>query len=179
MINRRSLITVIPLLVMMIIPAAVQAEKSSLKAIIPWDGEGRVFRIGMDTMLFLGAFEGIMYVESAEGKLDEGFVVCPVKQTIDLKTKATTGSGYCMITASGGDTVFAEWSCSGKIGGCKGNFKLTGGSGQFKGITGSSKLIVRSPLSVLAGDMASGSIVRVASGIAILPDLTYNAPAKK
>jgi hypothetical protein len=164
---------------MLCFSAGAQAEQSSLKAIIPWDGEGRVFRIGMDTMLFLGAFEGIMYVETAEGKLDEGFVVCPVTQKLNLKTKATTGSGNCMITASGGDTVFADWSCSGKVGGCKGDFKLTGGSGQFKGITGSSKLIVRSPLSVLAGDMASGSVVRVASGIAILPELKYNAPAKK
>ena len=178
MINRRSLFTVIPLLALLCFSAGAQAEES-LKAIIPWDGEGRVFRIGMDTMLFLGAFEGIMYVETSEGELDEGFVVCPVNQILDLKTKATTGSGHCMITASGGDTVFAEWTCSGKVGGCKGNFKLTGGSGKFKGITGSSKLIVRSPLSVLAGDMASGSVVRVASGIAILPELKYKMPAKK
>jgi len=178
MINRRSLFTVIPLLAMMCFSAGVQADKS-LKAIIPWDGEGRVFRIGMDTMLFLGAFEGVMYVETSEGKLDEGFVMCPATQRIDLKTKTTTGSGHCMITASGGDTVFAEWSCSGQVGGCKGTFKLTGGSGQFKGVTGSSKLVVRSPLSVLAGDMASGSMIRVASGIAILPELKYNMPGKK
>jgi len=176
--NRPSLFTIFPLLALMVFPAGAQAEES-LKAIIPWDGEGRVFRIGMDTVLFLGAFEGIMYVETAEGELDEGFVVCPVNQTIDLKTKATTGSGHCMITASGGDTVFAEWTCSGKVGGCKGNFKLTGGSGQFKGITGSSKLIVRSPLSVLASDMASGSVIRVASGIAILPELKYTVPARR
>ena len=176
--NWRMQFALVPLLAMLIFPAVAQAEKS-LKAVIPWDGEGRVFRIGMDTILFLGALEGIIYVETSEGKLDEGYVMCPATQQIDLKTQATTGSGHCMITASGGDTVFAKWSCSGQVGRCKGNLELTGGSGQFDGITGSSMLEVRSPLSVLAGDMASGSTLRVASGIAILPELQYTMPASQ
>ena len=174
--NRRIRLPFV-LLAMLLFPIAAQAEQA-LKAIIPWDGEGRVFLIDTDTMLFLGAFEGIMYIETSEGKLDEAFVMCPGTQRLDLSTKATRGSGHCMITVSGGDTVFAEWSCSGEVGGCKGDFKLTGGSGQFKDIVGASKLVVRSPLNVLAGDMASGSTVRVASGVAILPELKYTLSAK-
>ena len=173
--KRESTLSFIPLLALLFSSTAVHAEKT-LKAIIPWDGEGKVFRIDMDTILFQGAFEGIIYVETSEGKLDEGFVMCPATQRLDIQTKATTGSGYCMITGSEGDTVFAKWSCSGKIGGCKGELELTGGSGQFKGITGSSKLVVRSPLNVLAGDMGSGSVIRIASGIALLPELRYRIP---
>jgi hypothetical protein len=168
----------VSLLATLFLPNVSQAEKT-LKAIVPWDGEGRLFRIGLDTMLFQGALEGIMYVETSEGKLNEGFVMCPATQKLDLKTRATSGSGNCMITVSGGDTVFATWTCAGQLGSCKGDLQLTGGSGQFEGITGSSKLIIRSPLSVLASDMASGSTIRVASGIAILPELKYQLQAKE
>ena len=45
---------------------AVQAEKKSLKAFMPWEGEGTVYRIGSGTVLSLGAFEGILYAETSE-----------------------------------------------------------------------------------------------------------------
>ena len=50
-----------------------------------------------------------------------------------------------MITASGGDTAYARWSCSGKPGQCKGKFDLTGGTGEFKGAKGSS--VLKAPFS--------------------------------
>jgi hypothetical protein len=155
------------------------AEKKSLKAVMPWEGDGKVYQIGPETMLFLGAFEGIIYVETSEGKLDEGFVRCPGSQTIDVKTGKTSGEGHCMITPSAGDIVYATWSCKGEVGGCKGDFKLTGGSGQYKGISGSSKLLVRSAINTLVVGLSSGSVVREATGIAILPELTYSIPGSK
>jgi hypothetical protein len=177
--NLPRLLAAVSGLVLLSLSVGVWAQQQSLKAIIPWDGEGRVFRIGTDTMLFLGAFKGIIYVETSEGKLNEGFVRCPATQKLDLKSQTTSGSGHCMITASEGDTVYADWTCRGKLGGggCNGDFILTGGSGKFKGITGASKLIVRTPLNVLAEGMASGSVLRIASGLAILPDLKYEIPA--
>ena len=172
-------IAVILMLSLFGLPTAVSAEEKSLKAMIPWDGEGRVFQVAPDTLLFLGAFEGIIYVETAEGKLYEGFVRCPVTQKIMIETKKTNGSGYCMITTSSDDTVYAEWSCEGQVGGCKGEFKLTGGTGQFEGITGKSKLIVRSPLQVLAPGMSAGNVLRAGSGLAVLPELKYEIPSEK
>jgi hypothetical protein len=157
---------------------AQSAETKSLKAFIPWDGEGRVFAISPDTMLFLGSLEGIIYVEKAEGEMDEGFVRCPVSQKIELQTQATSGSGYCMITVSETETVYAEWTCKGKVGGCAGRFNVTGGTGALEGVTGSSEMIVRSPLRALVADMPSGSILRAASGIIILPELKYTLPSK-
>lgn len=153
-------------------------DMQTLKAVIPWDGDGQVFKVGPDTMLFLGSFEGVIYAEKADGELDEGFVDCPVTQKIDLKTQATSGSGYCMITISESKTVYAEWTCKGKVGGCMGDFRITGGTGELEGVTGSSKLVVRSPLRALVADMANGSVLRVASGIAMLPELKYQLPAK-
>jgi UDP-N-acetylenolpyruvoylglucosamine reductase len=62
----------------------VQAESGSARAVIPWDGEGRVFQVGPSSVLFLGAFEGIIYVETASGSMDEGFVRCPAVQELDI-----------------------------------------------------------------------------------------------
>ena len=103
-------LTMVLMLVVSGLSATVEAEQKSLKAIIAWDGEGRVFQVGSGELQFLGAFEGVMYVETAEGKLDEGFVRCPVIQKIEVKSKKTTGSGSCMIIASGEDKVYAEWT---------------------------------------------------------------------
>lgn len=149
------------------------AEKKTLKATMPWDGEGRVFRVAPEQVLFLGAFQGIIYLETSEGHLDEGFVECPASQRVDLATKETSARGHCMITASGGDVVYADWTCKGSVGRCKGDFTLVGGSGKFKGVTGSSELLVRSPLRALVADMGNGNVLRVGSGLAELPKLTY------
>jgi hypothetical protein len=84
-----------------------------------------------------------------------------------------------MITPSAGDVVYATWSCRGEVGGCKGNFRLTSGTGQYEGIKGSSKLVVRSALNTLIVGMSSGSVIREATGIAILPELSYSIPEKQ
>jgi len=172
-------LSLVLMLVLSGLSASAEAEQTSLKAMIPWEGEGRVFQVAPDELLFLGAFEGIIYVETATGKLDEGFVRCPVSQKITLKTKKTSASGSCMITASSEDTVYAQWTCIGQVGACRGEFKLTGGTGQFKGVTGLSTFIVRSPLHALVAGMSGGNIVRVASGIAVLPELKYEIPSNK
>ncbi|MFW2372035.1 MAG: hypothetical protein ACN4GM_02870 [Gammaproteobacteria bacterium] len=171
-------VTLALILVLSGLSVSVEAEQKSLKAIIPWEGEGRVFQVAPDTLQFLGAFDGIMYVETAKGKLDQGFVRCPVSQKVELETKKTSATGSCMITSSSDDTVFAEWTCVGRVGSCTGEFKLTGGTGRFEGITGTSKFIVRSPLHALVAGMSGGNMIRVASGLALLPELKYKIPSK-
>ena len=157
--------------------ARVSATSTSVKAVISWAGQGQVFHIATGTRLFLGSFEGVIYVETAEGDMHEGFVRCPVSQQINTETMATAGSGYCMIIVEGGETIFAQWSCAGKVGGCQGEFTITGGTGRFEHITGASPLVIRSPLRVLISDMSSGSTLQVDHGIAMLTDLTYQIPA--
>jgi len=158
------------------VPARAQAKE--LSAIIPWEGEGRVFQIGPQTLLFLGAFKGVIYVEHQGGDVDEGFVECPVTQRLEQASKETFGWGNCAITPSGGDTIFAEWTCAGAVGRCHGEFTLTGGTGRFEGIKGSSEFLLRSPLRALASDISSATVLRVTAGLAVLPKLTYEVPAK-
>lgn len=159
-------------------PMPAHAQKGELSATIPWEGSGHVFQIGPQTLLFLGSFKGVIYVAHAGGAMDEGFVECPVTQRLELATKETFGWGNCMITPHGGDTVFAEWSCAGAVGRCHGVFTLAGGTGKFKGISGSSEFLVRSPLRALAVDTSSSTVVRVGSGLAVLPKLSYEIPAQ-
>ena len=160
------------LLMLLGLSAGAQAQSKTLHATIPWEGEGRVFVVGPSKLLFLGAFDGIMYIATSEGEMNEAFVECPLSQHLDMESGVSTAQGYCEIVADG-ETVFAQWDCTGRIGFCQGNFQLTGGTGQFEGITGSSSLIVRSPLGALASDASNDVVIRVAAGLAVLPKLTY------
>jgi hypothetical protein len=149
------------------------AIEKSIQVIMPWSGDGTIHSISTSRVLFMGEFEGIMYAENAEGELDAAFASCPATQYIDTGSKKTEAKGYCNIAISGEDTVFAEWTCEGKLGACKGSFILTGGTGKFEGVTGSSELTIRSVLSTVVAGMSSGSVVRAASGLAVLPKLSY------
>ena len=152
------------------------AASSTVSAVIPWQGQGQIFPIGTDKLRFLGAIEGIMYVETAEGALNEAFVQCPIVQDIDVTSETTSATGNCTIIVSTEDAVFAELTCSGMQGYCSGEFKLTGGTGRFSGISGSSRMTVRSPVHALARNLSDGSVLQIAAGILQLPELKITLP---
>jgi len=152
------------------------AASITVSAVIPWQGQGQIFPIGTDKLRFLGAIEGIMYVETVEGALNEAFVQCPIVQDIDVTSETTSATGNCTIVVSTEDAVFAELTCSGMRGYCSGDFKLTGGTGRFSGISGSSRMTVRSPVHALARDLSDGTVLQIAAGILQLPELTITLP---
>lgn len=152
------------------------AESTTVTAVIPWQGHGQIFPIGADKLRFLGSIEGIMYVETAEGALNEAFVQCPIVQEVDVTSGTTSATGNCTIVVSTEDAVFAELTCSGMQGYCKGEFELTGGTGRFSGISGSSMMTVRSPVHALAQDLSDGTVLQIAAGILQLPELTIILP---
>jgi len=172
---RSYLISTAVLLLLNILPVYA-AEQGTVQAIIPWEAEGRVFQVDTSTMMFLGAFIGVMYIESSQGEMHEAFVMCPIMQKLDLETGATEATGRCEISASPVDVLYAELSCKGKIGDCKGEFTLIDGEGKFAGITGAGELRVRSPIQGLIADLGSGAILRIGSGLAIVNDLKYRIP---
>jgi hypothetical protein len=152
------------------------AATSTVTAVIPWQGQGQIFPIGTDKLRFLGSIEGIMYIDTAEGALNEAFVTCPIVQNIDLSSGTTSATGNCTIVISTEDAVFAELTCSGMRGYCKGEFELTSGTGRFTGISGSSSMTVRSPIHALAQDLSGGTVLQIAAGILQLPELTFTLP---
>lgn len=152
------------------------AEQDTVHAIIPWEADGRVFQVDVSTMMFLGAFTGIMYIESSQGEMHEAFVMCPIIQTLNLETSNTEAIGHCEISASPENVAYAELTCNGEVGSCNGTFTLTGGEGDFAGISGTGTLRVRSPMRALITDMAAGAVLRIASGLAVIRDLEYRIP---
>lgn len=169
------LVPVVAILLLALSPARA-AESGTVQAIIPWDAQGQVFQVSTNRMQFLGALKGIMYVEKSSGEMNEAFVVCPIVQELDLETGETKATGNCEITASSESVLYATLSCKGKVGQCSGEFTLTDGEGKFTGISGSGKIKVRSPIRALAADLASGSLLRVGSGLAVISDLKYSVP---
>ncbi|MFW2404507.1 MAG: hypothetical protein ACN4GT_07055 [Gammaproteobacteria bacterium] len=174
-VKRSYLISAIAVLLMNLSPLQA-AEQDTVQAVIPWEAEGRVFQVGTNTMLFLGALEGIMYVESSRGEMHEAFVMCPIVQKLDIDSGKTEAEGHCEITAGAEDVVYADMSCKGEVGSCKGSFKLTGGEGEFAGVSGSGELRVRSPIRTLVADMAAGAVLRVGAGLATVKNLNYRIP---
>ncbi|HIG43734.1 MAG: hypothetical protein ABGY96_20670 [bacterium] len=154
----------------------LSAEERNLQALMQWDGDGTVYSIGTNQMLFLGSMDGILYVENEKGDIDGAFVECPISQKINLETGEAVATGYCQISVSPGDVVYAELDCKGVVGDCKGYFRLVEGVGNFEGIKGGSDLRIRSVLGALVKGMASGSVVRSGQGIALLPNLKFTTP---
>jgi hypothetical protein len=158
-------------------PAASAGEKSTVKASAAWVGQGRIFQTGVNDALFLGAFGGVLYVETEQGKLDAVDMVCPGMVDIELKSGAQEGSGSCALTDEDGDQVFANWTCDGQqLVGCNGTFTLTSGTGKFEGITGKSPLKARTAFSEIVVDLKSGAVAESGAGRLVLPELTYTLP---
>jgi len=174
-VKRSYLMSALTLLLLNLSPAQA-AEQDTVQAVIPWEAEGRVFQVDTRTLLFLGALEGVMYIESSRGDMNEAFVMCPIMQEMNIDTGATEAVGHCEITASGEDVVFAELTCKGEVGGCEGTFTLTDGEGKFAGISGAGQIRVRSPIRALVADLAAGTVLRVGSGLIVVKDLNYRIP---
>ncbi len=156
--------------------ACTHAASTTISAVIPWQGQGQIFPVGVDKLRFLGTLEGIMYVETAEGMMNEAFVRCPIVQDIDAIDQSTSASGNCVIAVGPDDTVFAQISCQGTAGFCRGTFTITGGAGRFAGISGSGAMTVRSPVHALAANLSDGTLVRAATGILQMPVLEVTVP---
>ncbi len=173
---KRSFLISAALLLLLNVAPVYAADQDTVQAIIPWEAEGRVFQVDTSTMMFVGAVEGVMYIESSRGEMHEAFVMCPIVQKFDLETGETEAVAHCEISASGEDVAYAELSCKGEIGGCDGKFTLIDGEGRFVGISGAGALRIRSPMRALIVDMAAGAVLRVASGLAVIKDLEYEIP---
>jgi hypothetical protein len=102
-------------------------------------------------------------------------MICPVSLTMQ-PDGTQNGQGGCMIIAPDGDQVFAKWTCKGEyLKGCAGQFTLNGGTGKFKGITGSSLFALRGTLQeTMPG--GPGVVTQTAIGLAVWPEMKYKLP---
>lgn len=163
---------------MFVLSGAYAAEQDTVQGYIPWEAEGQVFQVDTKTLLFLGSLEGVLYIESSDGEMHEGFVMCPIIQTMNLTDGGTNATGHCEITAGPEDVFYARMECNGELQGegCSGKFILVDGHGIFEGLSGEGELTVRSPMRMLITDMAAGATLQVGAGLAIIRDLKYRIP---
>ncbi len=165
-------------LVLFGLTVSAHGEERTVSAMAPWEGDGKIFKVEPEKLLFVGSFTGVMYLSDGKGSLDAAIMVCPATQEINLKDETTSGQGRCILTSLEGDKVYAQWSCSGKPGICMGDFKLNGGTGRFTGITGSGPLHIRTILMRIAVNMKDGGTVENAHGLAIWPELKFKIPPR-
>ena len=115
-----------------------------MNAFAMWKGEGYLVQTGPKQGTFAGTLVGNMYILTDKGPQLFGGMVCPASIDIGLEDKSQTGRGRCVITSKDDAYIFAEISCTGfhQVG-CDGDFKITGGSGRFGGITGGGRVMFR------------------------------------
>ena len=153
---------------------AQSAEEKTVDAIAAIEGVGQAYEIAPGKALFLGGFAGTIFVEDAIGALNAGQIVCPGTIEIELEGGQQSGSGHCIITNALGDRVFAKWDCEGvHTIGCKGNFELVGGTGEFNGISGKSEFVIRSAINNIVIDALRGEVTETVLGLAVWNQFTY------
>ena len=131
--------------------------------------------IGPDNLKFMGAIEGVMYIQGAKGTFDAAGFTCPVSIELDIQSGKTKHEGNFIITSKTGDTVFAKLSAAGIIGAAQGTFTITGGTGELEGISGSGDVLIRTALGSMAADVESGAYLE-ALGMIIWPSLKITIP---
>ena len=126
------------------VPAVAQDETQTFNAFAVVLANGSVVRAAEKQLVVAGNLSGPMFIETDEGPQQAGRVGCALSSKIDQESRKTSASGACTFTAYDGATAWGEWECAGyELVGCRGTFKLTGGTGRFEGASGESTLIWR------------------------------------
>jgi hypothetical protein len=158
--------------------AAGAAEDTKITAFSVWQAQGMTYPTGVQQGTFLGTFTGTVYVLSDQGPQLSGDLVCPAVITFDHADKGQAGRARCTITSRDGSAVFGELSCTGfQLVGCDGDYKITGGTGRFAGITGGGHVSVRSESRSTGATVdANGGVSEQARGIIYWRELEYKIP---
>lgn len=152
------------------------AEGETIDAYVAWSGKGHTYEIGVDRTVFVGALVGPVYVETEHGLVPSGSARCPVMVDIVTSTAAQSAQGHCLIENVDGDRVYADVSCTGVFRiGCDGTIAVTGGTGQFEGVTGSGSMTVRSERQSFV-EQADGVRDAEGAGIMIIEGLNFTMP---
>ena len=155
---------------------APAAEEATVKVFSAWQGQGDTFQTGPKEATFIGVLTGRMYVETDKGPVESGMMICPATVKIGLEDSKQTGAGGCTITTKDGAQIYAEVACTGVyLVGCTGEFKLTGGTGRFEGISGGGKVIIRSSFQKIT-TVSTGVVKNEATGILYIQELHYKIP---
>ncbi len=125
-------------------PAPAQDEAQTFNAFATVVGNGTIVRAAEKQSMVVGTLAGPFFIETDEGPQQAGHVTCAVSARADQATLRITANSACSFTAGDGATAWGEWECAGyQLVGCRGTFKLAGGTGRLAGATGESTIVWR------------------------------------
>ena len=151
-------------------PAFAQDEVQTFNAFALAAANGTIVRAAEKQLVVAGTLAGPFFVETEEGPIPSGRVACAASMRIDQATARQTGSGACAFTAQDGATAWGEWECAGyELVGCRGTFKLNGGTARLAGATGEGTMIWRPTAHELKKQL-DGSTLDNATGILLWRD---------
>lgn len=153
------------------------SEEGSVKAVATWKSRAFVFPVGNDQAYLVGVYSGVLYVDDGKGPLHEGSIVCPATAEGDLKKGTKSGQGRCILTDDDGNRVYARFTCTGDLEGCRGPFTIEGGTGKFAGITGEGEMISRIQVRQLTTVVGYDTAEQQGEGVAVWPSLSYQIPS--
>ena len=164
------------LCIAMVSAVQAQSEETEVNAFSVVRGKGIGFRIAEKASNYVGALEGLFFVEGSEGPVHAGTITCSANMEVQSEDRSQQGQGHCVITGEEGGQVFAEWNCKGYfMVGCSGTFTLTGGTERFAGITGGGPVTMRTTLGKFKERTEASQGVEV-EGIIFWRDLKYKLP---
>jgi hypothetical protein len=147
-----------------------QDEPQSFNAFAVVKADGSVLRSAEKQATIVAALTGTFFIETDEGPVAGGQIACSGMVRVDLDSTHQTGSGACTSTADDGAKTFGEWECAGfNMIGCRGIYKLTGGTGRLAGYSGHATLIWR-PSSHELQKQLNGTVLQNTTGILIWRD---------
>ena len=151
-------------------PAFAQDDVQTFNAFAVVNANGTIVRSAEKQVFVAASLAGPLFIETDEGPQQAGRVSCALSSKIDQASRKTSASGGCTFTAGDGATAWGEWDCAGyELVGCRGTFKLTGGTARFAGATGESTLVWRPAVHELKKQL-DGTTLDNASGIVLWRD---------
>jgi hypothetical protein len=178
---RRALVRALSLASALVLPATAvlaQDEPQVFNAFAVAVASGTIVKAGEKQVMVIGTLKGPMFVETDEGPVDAGSVVCGASLRFDMDSKHHTGGGACAFSAHDGATAWGEWDCGGyDLVGCRGTLKLTGGTGRLAGISGEGTMVWR-PSAHDFRKQLDGTTLQNSTGLLIWRDFKLLAKAK-
>lgn len=152
------------------VPAAAQDDVQTFNAFAVVTANGTIVRAGDKQLMAIATLGGPFFVETDEGPQQGGRVSCAISARIDQGTRKTSASGACTFAAHDGATAWGDWDCAGyELVGCRGAFKLTGGTGRFAGANGDSVFVWRPTTHELKKQL-DGTVLDNVTGIVLWRD---------
>ena len=158
--------------------ALAQDEPQVFSAFAVVRAEGTLVRAAEKQVSLTGALNGPLFIETDEGPVEAGAMVCSMAVRFDQAERSQNGKGACTFTAADGATAWADWECAGyDFVGCRGKMTINGGSGRFAGIQGEGTMVWR-PRLHQADLKPDGSSTLASSGLLIWRDFKLARSAR-